>query len=363
MKSVAQRLIVAPIILAFLGAIVGVMQHVRTSRPPSVASYSLFSADDIDLRYGTGVWATTAVVGEEDGLEEMRLTKRIDGKGMAQEITAELKAEIEEMGGPAPRLVVVEVGDNPASGAYIRNKQRAAEHCGIDSSVIKLPNTATQEELLTTVSELNNDLTVNGIIVQLPLPSHIDATVVTESVADAKDVDGLCCSNIGKVALRGQRPHLVACTPLGCLEILKRIGAPLRGKEAVVVGASNTVGIPMMLLLLQQGCTVTVCRSDTKDTASHTRNADILVVAVGVAHLVKEHWVKPGAIVIDVGINAIPDSTKKSGRRLVGDVDFEKVLPIASRITPVPGGVGPMTVAMLMKNTVQATRAQRGHLE
>ena len=288
------------------------------------------------------------------------VAKLIDGKQLAAQVVGRVKAEIATLAGPAPKLVVVSVGNDPASASYIKNKEKCALECGIKAEVMKLPGDAKEEDILGVVAGLNADPSVNGIIVQLPLPAHVNATRVTNSVDDAKDVDGLKPNNIGCTALNGQSPNFVACTPLGCLEMLKALDIPLRGKEAVVVGASNIVGVPMMLLLLKEGCTVSVCHIDTADTAAHTRQADILVVAVGKAHLVKKDWVKEGAIVIDVGINMIADPTKKSGRRMVGDVDFEEVRKVAGHISPVPGGVGPMTVAMLMQNTLAGAKAQRG---
>merc|ERR1712224_616431 len=213
-----------------------------------------------------------------------------------------------------------------------------------------------QEQLLQEVQRLNADESVHGIIVQLPLPSHIDAAAVTGAVAESKDVDGFTPANIGSVALNGYDPLFSPCTPKGCLHLLKSVGVPLRGKEAVVVGASNIVGIPMALLLLKEGCTTSICHIDTVDVASHTRKADIVVVAVGKAGLARGDWIKPGAIVIDVGINFVADSSKKAGKRMVGDVEFGEARSVAGYITPVPGGVGPMTVAMLMQNTLDAMK-------
>lgn len=246
------------------------------------------------------------------------------------------------------------MGSNPASLSYIKRKEEAAASCGIQAKVLKFETDITQDSLLAEVEALNKDTLVHGIIVQLPLPDHIDDKVVTHAVATGKDVDGFGPVHMGNLALSGQVPLFCPCTPQGCLKMIQSTGVSLRGKEAVVVGASNIVGIPMQLLLLKEGCTVSICHIDTADVGGHVRMADIVVVAVGKAHLVPGEWIKPGAIVIDVGINFVDDPSKKSGKRMVGDVNFEEAKKNAGYISPVPGGVGPMTVAMLMQNTLKA---------
>jgi len=283
--------------------------------------------------------------------------KLLDGKRISDGVLETVKCKVDDIvasGHNAPHLVVVVVGENPASNTYIKKKEAAAAMCGILSTVIRLDVDVSQAALLAEIERLNTSPDVHGMIVQLPLPPHIDTAKVTGSVALSKDVDGLTPCNIGSLALNGYTPTFCPCTPKGCLRMIKSLEMPLRGKEAVIVGASNIVGVPMMLLLLNEGCTVSICHIDTQDSAAHTRTADILVVAVGKPGLVQKDWVKPGAIVIDVGINFVPDPSKKTGRRMVGDVDFEQVRRIAGYITPVPGGVGPMTVAMLMENTLDA---------
>lgn len=286
--------------------------------------------------------------------------KIIDGKALADGVTAEVKAEVDAFtgsGGAAPHLVVVMVGNNSASASYIKRKEVAAASCGIRATVLKLEAETTQDHLLAEVERLNADESVHGIIVQLPLPEGIDEKLVTHAVASNKDVDGFGPVHIGNLALSGQTPLFCPCTPQGCLHMIKSTGISLRGKEAVVIGASNIVGMPMELLLLKEGCTVSLCHIDTVDTASHARRADVLVVAVGKAHLVPGNWIKPGAVVIDVGINFVDDPSKKTGNRMVGDVNFDEAKKVAGHVSPVPGGVGPMTVAMLMRNTLVAAKA------
>lgn len=280
----------------------------------------------------------------------------IDGRAIAQKRLATIKAAIEAVGTAAPRppkLVVVLVGNNAASLSYIKQKEKAAVACGIAVELRTLEATVPQSDVEELVRQLNVDDGVDGVIVQLPLPDHMDGGAMTQLVAHRKDVDGFTGQSIGSVALDGQDIQFCPCTPLGCLELIKSTGITLQGKEAVVIGASNIVGRPMSLLLLREGCTVTTCHIHTKDTAAHARRADVLVSAVGKAGLVQESWVKPGAIVIDVGINFVPDATRKSGRRMVGDCS-PGVRKAAAHVTPVPGGVGPMTVCMLMQNTLEA---------
>jgi len=282
----------------------------------------------------------------------------IDGKAIAAAIRAEVKEEVSELvaAGKTPGLAVVLVGDNPASRAYVGGKIRACEETGITSIYRALPEDVSETDLLGVIDDLNADPGVNGILVQLPLPGHIDEDLVIERVSPNKDVDGFHPVNVGKmmVGIDGFLP----CTPAGIPELILRSGLSLSGKHAVIIGRSNIVGKPLMNILIQKGergnCTVTCCHSGTVDLPKITRQADILVAAIGVPGFVTADMVKPGAIVIDVGINRVDDAEAKRGYRLVGDVDFEQVTGVAGAITPVPGGVGPMTIAMLMKNTVRA---------
>jgi methylenetetrahydrofolate dehydrogenase (NADP+) / methenyltetrahydrofolate cyclohydrolase len=283
----------------------------------------------------------------------------IDGNAIAKSIREEVTAQVARLvaRGVRPGLAVVLVGDDPASEVYVRNKGRGCDDAGMHSVTIKMPATTTQEQLLAEVRRLNDDSAIHGILVQMPLPKHIDADVVIRTILPEKDVDGFHPVNVGK-NLIGDREGFVPCTPAGVQEMLGRSGTDTRGKECVIVGRSNIVGKPMMALMVQNGpnanATVTVCHSATRDLKEHTLRADILIVAAGKPRMVTGDMVKEGAVVIDVGINRIADPTTKSGFRLVGDVDFESARERASRITPVPGGVGPMTIAMLLKNTVRA---------
>jgi methylenetetrahydrofolate dehydrogenase (NADP+)/methenyltetrahydrofolate cyclohydrolase len=273
----------------------------------------------------------------------------IDGKAIAAQVKNEVKEAVSEriaQGKRPPGLAVVLVGEDPASEVYVRNKRRACEESGILSRSYDLPATTTQEALLSLIDELNADPEIDGILVQLPLPDPIDSETVIERIRPDKDVDGFHPYNIGRLALR--LPALQPCTPFGIMRLLDSIGEPYKERDAVIVGASNIVGRPMALELMLAGATVTVCHRFTRDTAEHVRRADIVVVAVGKPGLVKGEWIKPGATVIDVGINRMADG------RLAGDVEFEPAAERAGYITPVPGGVGPMTVAMLMKNTLKA---------
>lgn len=283
----------------------------------------------------------------------------IDGNQIATDIIAELKAEISALAGRKPCLALVRVGDDPASVSYVRKKEKTAAEIGLESKVILPPVTISQEELFKLIDELNADPTVDGILVQSPLPAHIDEVAVFRRVAPEKDVDGFNTVNLGKVAQEDET-GFVACTPAGIMELLARSGVDLKGKHVVVLGRSLIVGKPIALLALQKKTgangTVTVCHSATKDLAAITRLADVLIAAIGRPEFVKADMVKPGAVVIDVGINRVPDSSKKTGYRLTGDVDFPAVSPLCDKITPVPGGVGPMTVAMLMKNTLKARK-------
>jgi len=289
----------------------------------------------------------------------------IDGRAIAEQIHAETTRRIDALKarGVQPGLAFVRVGEDPASQVYVGMKERTSVRLGISSATHVLPAAATQGELLQLVTRLNADPRVHGILVQAPLPRQIEATIIFAAVSPAKDVDGFHPVNVGKLML-GDATGFVPCTPAGVHELLIRSGIPTAGAEVVVLGRGNIVGKPMAAILIQKSrhanATVTVCHSHTRDLAAHCRRADILIAAMGVAEFVKAGMVKPGATVIDVGVNRIPDATSKNGTRLVGDVDFAQVQPVAGRITPNPGGVGPMTIAMLMQNTVRAAEMSVG---
>ena len=286
----------------------------------------------------------------------------IDGKATAAAIRGEIKLAVEEMVGKGerpPGLAVVLVGERKDSATYVRNKKKACADAGIASFGADLPDTASQEEVIATVRSFADDPNVDGILVQLPLPKGMDERAVLSAVPIEKDVDGFDPLNLGLLATRGTEAIFLPCTAAGCLELLERHEVPIKGRTAVVVGRSNIVGTPTALLLQNAGATVTVVHSQTPDPKAVCANADIIVAACGVAELVKKDWLKPGCAVIDVGINAVDDPTAKRGYRLVGDVDFAGASEVASAITPVPGGVGPMTIAMLLKNTLDA-RVKRG---
>ena len=285
--------------------------------------------------------------------------RRIDGKAAGQAIrdqVAGLVAEFTRSTGRAPGLATVLVGEDPASAVYVRSKNRATAEAGMVSFAHNLPDTTSENELLQLVTELNADPKVDGILVQLPLPAQIDATRVIETIEPGKDVDGFHPMNAGRLA--SGLPSLVPCTPFGCLYLLKQELGDLTGLEAVVVGRSNIVGKPMAQLLLNENCTVTIAHSRTRDLSAVVRRADIVVTAVGRAEMVRGNWIKPGATVIDVGINRVPSDDGKG--RLVGDVAYDEAAEVAAAITPVPGGVGPMTIAMLMRNTLVAAHRRAG---
>ncbi len=274
--------------------------------------------------------------------------KIIDGKKTAAEIREALKARVAELAaqGRTPGLAVILVGEDPASQVYVRSKERACIAAGMNSWVIRMPESTSQDELLSKIDELNKDKAVHGILVQLPVPRHIDPWSVILAIDPQKDVDGFHPMNTG--ALFSGEPGLVPCTPKGCMELLRRSGVPVTGKRAVVVGRSNIVGKPMAMLLLQESATVTVCHSKTEDLADVCREADILVVAIGRANFITKDMIKPGAAVIDVGMN------RNAQGKLCGDVDTQAAMDVAGYITPVPGGVGPMTIAELLHNTLEA---------
>jgi methylenetetrahydrofolate dehydrogenase (NADP+) / methenyltetrahydrofolate cyclohydrolase len=281
----------------------------------------------------------------------------IDGNKIAETIIAELKAEVAAIKGRKPCIALVRVGDDPASVSYVRKKEKTSLEIGIESRVILPPVTISQAELFKLLDDLNTDPGVDGILVQSPLPKHIDEVATFRRVDPRKDVDGFNTVNLGKVAQEDET-GFVACTPAGIMELLARSGVDLKGKHVVVLGRSLIVGKPVALLALQKkagaNATVTVCHSGTANLAALTRQADVLIAAIGRPEFVTADMVKPGVVIIDVGINRVADASKKTGYRLTGDVNFATVSPLASKITPVPGGVGPMTVAMLMKNTVKA---------
>ena len=272
----------------------------------------------------------------------------IDGKQIAQQFKEAMREQVAVLAkqyGRKPCLDVIIVGENPASMSYVKSKIKATEYCGFDGELIQLPETTSKEELLRVIRESNEKESVDGILVQLPLPKHIDEQTVIEAIAPEKDVDGFHPSNVAKLWLN--QPTIVPCTPLGIIALLEEIHTTFEGRHAVVVGRSNIVGKPIAKLLLDRNCTVTIAHSRTADLAAICREADILVVAVGRPQMITGEMVKKGATVIDVGINRLEDG------RLVGDVDFESVAPVAGTITPVPGGVGPMTITMLMRNTIE----------
>lgn len=283
----------------------------------------------------------------------------IDGKKVSTEIKSEIAAEVEALvaaGKRRPHLAAILVGHDGGSETYVANKVKSCKECGFESTLIRFEDDVTEDELLRKVDELNRDASVDGFIVQLPLPRHISEQKVIEAIRRDKDVDGFHPENVGRMAIG--LPCFVSATPAGIMTLLERYHIDTKGKHAVVLGRSNIVGRPMAELLMQKStpgnCTVTVCHSATPDIPSITRNADIIVAALGVPGFVKGDMVKDGVVIIDVGTTRVPDETKKSGFRLCGDVDFAAVAPKASYITPVPGGVGPMTICSLMKNTLQA---------
>lgn len=279
--------------------------------------------------------------------------KIIDGKQVAKDIREEIREEVEELkrNGVQPGLAVVLIGEDPASQSYVKAKAKACEEAGIYSRVIRKSEAISEQDLLKLILELNQDEQIHGILVQLPLPKHISEDAVIQAIHPEKDVDGFHPINVGNMVIGA--PCYLPCTPHGIIELIKRTGTSISGKHAVVVGRSNIVGKPVSMLLLQENATVSICHSRTPDLGAITRQADILVVAVGKANMIGSEHVAPGAVVIDVGVNRV------EGNKLVGDVQFEEVKEVASFITPVPGGVGPMTITMLLKNTVEAAKLKR----
>ena len=283
----------------------------------------------------------------------------IDGQQLAERMRSKIAEEtkaFQAAHGYVPGLGVVLVGDNPASAQYVRMKRRACEAVGITSVGQYLPASATQEEVEAVVNQMNADPAVHGILVQLPLPNHLDEEAVLRAVSLEKDADGLHPINIGRLAMKGRDPLFTPATPTGCMYLLEEAGAKLEGARAVVIGRSNIVGTPMALMLMKANATVTVCHSRTRDMQSIVREADIVVAAIGKPEYVKGDWLKPGAIVIDVGTNKIDDPTDSRGYRFVGDVEFASAVEVAGAITKVPGGVGPMTITMLIVNTLKAAQ-------
>ncbi len=283
--------------------------------------------------------------------------KLIDGKAIAESLRKEVQKKVAkrlEKGKPAPGLATVLVGENPASKVYVRMKHKACQEVGIISKGYELAEDASQSQVESLVQTLNEDPTIHGILVQLPLPAGLDEEKILNTVSLEKDVDGFHPINIGRLAQKGREPLFIPATPSGVMYLLEQYAPKLEGANAVVLGRSNIVGMPVSLLLVRANATVTICHSRTVDIPAITRQADILIAAVGKPAMVKGDWVKPGATVIDVGVNRVEDATRKRGYRLVGDVDFDEVSEVAGALTPVPRGVGPMTIAMLLKNTLRA---------
>lgn len=298
--------------------------------------------------------------------EELVSAQIIDGKVIADRMQGEIAAAVTDMrqkSGVVPGLAAILVGDNPASRQYVGMKRKRCASVGMESFGFELPASTSQEELEALIRQLNADPKVHGILVQLPLPDHINEEKILSTVALNKDVDGFHPINIGNLAMKGREPLFVPATPYGCMVLLDEVGAQVSGANAVVLGRSNIVGLPAALLLMHRNATVTICHSRTKDLPAVVRQADILLTAVGRPEMVKKDWVKPGAIVIDVGSNRIDDPASEKGYRWVGDVAFDEVKEVAGAITPSPGGVGPMTITMLLKNTLKAAEriiAQQG---
>jgi methylenetetrahydrofolate dehydrogenase (NADP+)/methenyltetrahydrofolate cyclohydrolase len=287
--------------------------------------------------------------------------KIIDGRAIATQVREQVKVEVEKRvaaGKSRPGLATVLVGERTDSASYVRMKQKACAELGLESFGSNLPEDVSQEELEKLVRELNADPKVSGVLVQLPLPSHLDEESVLRLIDITKDVDGFSPINIGRLAQKGREPAFVPCTPYGCIYLLEQSGVQIEGANAVVLGRSNIVGMPAALLLVGKNATVTICHSRTKNLPDVVRQADILIAAIGRMEMVRGDWIKPGAAIIDVGINRKDDPTRERGYRLVGDVNYEEAAEVAGWITPVPGGVGPMTIAMLMRNTLRAAEMQ-----
>ncbi|KAI0567066.1 Methylenetetrahydrofolate dehydrogenase [Gracilaria domingensis] len=333
---------------------------------------SSFLAVD-EKRIANSLWVTQKHVSETPPVATSVVphaqAQKLDGKLTAatirEEISREITSLVETKGEVArPGLAVVIVGERRDSQTYVRSKRKACEEVGIASFGFELPVDCTQQKLEEIVDQLNSREDVHGILIQLPLPDHIDDEKLLDRIKLEKDVDGFHPLNIGRLCMSGRIPPLfIPCTPQGCVELLDRYAIDIEGKNAVVIGRSNIVGLPVAMLLMHRNATVTICHSRTKDTREQVQQADIVIAACGLAEFVKADWLKPGAVVIDVGINPVEDATKKKGYRLVGDVEYENSAEVASYITPVPGGVGPMTIAMLLSNTLRACKQQIGERE
>ena len=285
--------------------------------------------------------------------------KIIDGKAIAAELREDVAKGVKELiaaGGTQPGLATVLVGDNPASHTYVRMKRKACAKAGIESFHHELPDDASQEEVEKLVKMLNEDSKVHGILVQLPLPAGLDEEQILRTISIEKDVDGFHPVNIGRLAQKGREPLFVPCTPAGCMILLEKAGAQIEGANAVVVGRSNIVGMPAALLLVKANATTTICHSRTKDLPAVCREADILIAAIGRAEMIRGDWIKPGAYVIDVGMNRVDDPSRERGYRLTGDVAYDEAMEVAAAITPFPGGVGPMTIAGLLANTLRSAQ-------
>lgn len=331
--------------------------HVQRCVPRYLASPNLsFSSFGCAHTPTSRFIVTAAMAAETRG-------KVIDGKAVAKKIKEEIALEISRMKdaiGVVPGLAVILVGDRKDSATYVRNKKKNCETVGINSYEARFPENSSEQEVLKRIEVFNDDPSVHGILVQLPLPSHMNEENILNAVSIEKDVDGFHPLNIGRLAMRGREPLFVPCTPKGCIELLHRYGIDIKGKKAVVIGRSNIVGLPVSLLLQRGDATVTTVHSRTINPEEITRQADIIISAVGHPNMVRGSWIKPGAVVIDVGINPVDDATSPRGYQLVGDVCYEEACKVASAVTPVPGGVGPMTIAMLLSNTlISAKRAHK----
>ncbi len=298
--------------------------------------------------------------GQHSIIKELIMTAQIiDGKAVANKVREQVAADVDQMvksGLPRPGLAAVLVGENPASQVYVRMKRKACEKEGLESFGYTLPVDASQEEVEKLVKELNADPKVNGILVQLPLPDHLDEEKVLNAISLEKNVDGFHPINIGRLAQKGRESLFVPCTPDGVIHLIDSTGCQIRGANAVILGRSNIVGMPVALLLVKRDATVTICHSRSQDLPGICSGADILIAAVGRPEMVRGDWIKPGAVVIDVGVNRVDDPSTEKGYRLVGDVAFDEAKEVAGWLTPVPGGVGPMTIAMLLRNTVKAAQ-------
>jgi 5,10-methylene-tetrahydrofolate dehydrogenase/methenyl tetrahydrofolate cyclohydrolase len=286
----------------------------------------------------------------------------LDGKKMSEKTLNEIKDEIKKRDWKNKiGLAVIMIGIRKDSSIYVRKKMEACERVGIKSYKIELKTTVTNEMVCKEIEKLNTNDTIHGILIQLPIPRHLNEEKILRKINYLKDVDGFHANNMGYLAMERREPLFIPCTPLGCFELLKEYNIEMEGKEVVVIGKSNIVGLPMALIMMKEMATVTVCHKMTKNIEEHTKRADILIVGVGKGHMIKKDWVKEGVVVIDIGINVLKDETRKRGYRLIGDVDYENVKGVASYITPVPGGVGPMTVAMLIKNTLKSYKNLNGY--